>query len=91
MGSCIPESYIQWNTSPPDTQCWVEVMNGCRDNLSMAEYHCLAHEGFNLTSGMVDYLNLSSFNNYFNAYCEHPAASLRVVCDGAHRHKPELK
>jgi hypothetical protein len=58
-------------TWPPDTICWEEVMyDWPLHSLDDAKDTCGKEGLANVTTGMIDFLNLTSFDNYFQAYCE---------------------
>jgi hypothetical protein len=55
--------------SPPDTACWLDFTDGFAADLNSANNEC-KYLGFaNVTDSMIDFLNLKTFDNYFQAYC----------------------
>lgn len=54
---------------PPDTGCWLNGTDGFADALSDATDYCNHHGLADVTDGMIEFLNLTTFNNYLQAYC----------------------
>jgi hypothetical protein len=58
-------------TWPPDALCWT-ILTSDFPNHSLAEATATCAEvGIaNVTVGMINFLNLTKFDNYFQAYCK---------------------